>query len=157
MARVECSDRSGRVVRDRNGPEKGNAFRSILLGLAGRMLAHGGRPEDGLAYLVEAEQFVRAGGEEQFRSEVLRQQAEIRTELGQRAAAIDLSKEAHALAMEQSAPVLEIRALVTWLQADDEPPRSARTRLSRLSRQLGSVLQPSEIETIRVLSRRATR
>lgn len=147
----------GRVVRDRNGRDEANAFRSCLLGLAGRMLAHGGRPEEGLGYLVEAEQVVRAGGEEQFRAEVLRQQAEIRTTLGQREAAIDLAKEARELAAKQSAPILELRALVTWLLADDRTPRSARTRISRLSRELAGILQPAEIETIRELSRRAGR
>jgi hypothetical protein len=147
----------GRVVRDRNDGNEANAFRSYMLGLAGRMLAHGGRPEEGLDYLVEAEQVVRGGGEEQFRAEVLRQQAAIRAGLGQREAAIGLAKEAHALAAEQSAPILELRALVTWLLADDSPPRRAKARLSRLSRDLAGVLQPAERETIQQLSRRAGR
>jgi len=147
----------GRVVRARNGSDEANAFRSYMLGLAGRMLAHGGRPEEGLDCLVEAEQVVRAGGEEQFRAEVLRQQAEIRARLGQREAAIGLAKEAHDLAAEQCAPILELRALVTWLLSDDRPSRRAKARLSRLSRELAGVLQPAELETIRHLSRRARR
>ncbi len=147
----------GRVVRDRNDSGEANAFRSCLLGLAGRMLAHGGRPEEGLDYLVEAEQVVRAGGEEQFRAEVLRQQAELRASLGQREAAISLAKEAHDLAAEQSAPILELRALVTWLLVDDRPPRSAKARLARLSGELAGVLQPAELEAIQRLSRRAGR
>lgn len=150
----------GRVVRDRNDRNEANAFRSYMLGLAGRMLAHGGCPEEGLEYLVEAEQVVRAGGEEQFRAEVLRQQAAIRASLGQREAAIGLAKEAHGLAAEQSAPILELRALVTWLLADHHSSRSAKarlSRLSRLSRDLAGVLQPAELETIQRLCRGARR
>ena len=143
----------GRVVRDRNGSQLANANRSCLLGLAGRMVARGGRPEEGLDYLVEAEHVVRAGDEEHLRAEILRQQAEIRAALGQREAAVGLATEARELAATQSAPILELRALVTWLQAEDDPPRSAKSRLGRLARQLSSVLQPAEVETIEALSR----